>query len=98
MALYPGSGEDRAELSGAQKPESVLDRGLIGADTRVSQPGVELVSQGSVEEGTAPAETRRGNKQPACKNWEPSVRLSARCPRSQGLPCVARGAVGSVAL
>lgn len=61
MSLQQVSVGDTAELSGGQRPESVLDEGSVRAGNQ-GQSGVEIVSQCSTEEERAPVEARRGQK------------------------------------
>lgn len=58
MSLRTVSAGDRTELSGGQRPESVLDGGSIRAENQ-GQPGAEMLPHGSAE-ASAPTKPGEG--------------------------------------
>lgn len=69
-----------AELTGGQRPESMLGGGAIRAENQ-SQPEVETISQSSAEQ-SAPRELRERMTTTHTAAWGPQGSL----PRSGGLP------------
>ena len=72
-------GATDAELTGGQRPESMLDGGAIRAENQ-GQPEVETISQSSAEQ-SAPREHREGMTTAHTATWD----LQGSLPGSGGL-------------